>query len=134
MHDPAFWRAWSEGARSVTRLAARPEQRAQIGQERGRPGAARSAHERTGPCSRHDAGGSTSSAQMGHSDSSDIRLRQYPSTIRLDDLDVLCAVLECSPAELLLPEPDKVAARRPPKAQAASPTPITPRLGRHRSV
>ncbi len=57
-----------------------------------------------------------------------------PTTIRLDDLDVLCAVLECSPAELLLPEPDKVAARRPPKAQAASPTPITPRLGRHRSV
>src|SRR6266511_1363375 len=49
MHDPAFWRAWSEGARSVTRLASRPEQRAQIGQERGRPGAARSAHERMDP-------------------------------------------------------------------------------------
>ena len=57
-----------------------------------------------------------------------------PTTIRLDDLDVLCAVLECSPTELLLPEPDKVAARRPPKVQAASPAPITPRLGRHRSV
>jgi integrase/recombinase XerD len=49
MHDPAFWRAWLEGARSVTRVASRPEQRAQIGQERGRPGAARSASERTGP-------------------------------------------------------------------------------------
>lgn len=49
MHDPAFWRAWLEGARSVTRLASRPEQSAQIGQERGRPGAARSAQERPGP-------------------------------------------------------------------------------------
>ena len=57
-----------------------------------------------------------------------------PTTIRLDDLDVLCAVLECSPAELLLPEPDQVAARRPPKAEAASPAQVTPRLGRHRSV
>jgi hypothetical protein len=25
--------------------------------------------------------------------------------VRLDDLDVICAVLECSPADLLLPEP-----------------------------
>src|SRR6266516_7058570 len=36
-----------------------------------------------------------------------------PTTIRLDDLDVLCAVLECSPTDLLVCEPDKVAARRP---------------------
>jgi len=57
-----------------------------------------------------------------------------PTTIRLEDLDVLCAVLNCSPADLLIPEPDKVAARRPPAAQAGSPAPITPRLGRHRSV
>jgi putative transcriptional regulator len=57
-----------------------------------------------------------------------------PTTIRLDDLDVLCAVLECSPTELLICEPDKVAARRPPTAQAGSPAPIIPRLGRHRSV
>ncbi len=57
-----------------------------------------------------------------------------PTTIRLDDLDVLCAVLECSPAELLIAEPDKVAARRPPTAEAGAPAPVTPRLGRHRSV
>jgi putative transcriptional regulator len=36
-----------------------------------------------------------------------------PTTIRLDDLDVLCAVLDCTPADLLICEPDKVAARRP---------------------
>ena len=57
-----------------------------------------------------------------------------PVTIRLDDLDVICSVLECSPADLLVCEPEKVAARRPAKAQAGSPAPITPVLGRHRSV
>jgi putative transcriptional regulator len=62
-----------------------------------------------------------------------------PTTIRLDDLDVLCVVLACSPADLLLCEPDKVAARKP--ARAAEPdtgpapaTTITPRLGRNRSL
>ena len=57
-----------------------------------------------------------------------------PVTIRLDDLDVICSVLECTPADLLICEPDKVAARRPAKAQAGSPAPVTPMLGRHRSV
>jgi putative transcriptional regulator len=56
-----------------------------------------------------------------------------PTTIRLDDLDVICAVLECSPAELLICEPEKVAAR-PPRAETGTATPLTPRLGRHRSV
>ena len=42
-----------------------------------------------------------------------------PTTVRLDDLDVICAVLECDPAELLIAEPDKVAARRP-SAEAAN--------------
>jgi DNA-binding Xre family transcriptional regulator len=28
-----------------------------------------------------------------------------PISVRLDDLDVICAVLECTPSELLLPEP-----------------------------
>lgn len=60
-----------------------------------------------------------------------------PTTIRLDDLDVICAVLDCSPAELLIPEPAKVAARRPRRAAQArpaqaSPT-VTPRLGRNRT-
>jgi putative transcriptional regulator len=62
-----------------------------------------------------------------------------PTTIRLDDLDVLCAVLGCSPAELLLCEPDKVAARQPARAAQADAGPppattITPRLGRNRSL
>ncbi len=59
-----------------------------------------------------------------------------PTTIRLDDLDVLCSVLGCSPAELLICEPDKVAARKPDAAEGTEgggPPPITPRLGRHRS-
>jgi DNA-binding Xre family transcriptional regulator len=55
-----------------------------------------------------------------------------PTTIRLEDLDVICAVLECDPSQLLICEPDLVAARKPGAKQAASATP-TPRLGRHRS-
>jgi len=59
-----------------------------------------------------------------------------PTTIRLDDLDVICAVLGCTPADLLLPELGKVAARRPaPQADAVESTvAITPGLGRHRSL
>ena len=61
-----------------------------------------------------------------------------PTTIRLDDLDVICAVLDCTPADLLVCEPDKVAARRPSKAEQATAAraaaPLAPRLGRHRSV
>jgi len=34
-----------------------------------------------------------------------------PPTMRLEELDVLCAVLECTPNDLMTPEPDKVAAR-----------------------
>lgn len=59
-----------------------------------------------------------------------------PTTIRLEDLDVICSVLNCSPTELLIREPEKVAAARPQKAQAASagsvPS-VVPRLGRNRS-
>lgn len=61
-----------------------------------------------------------------------------PTTIRLDDLDVICSVLECTPADLLLREPEQVAARRPPRTDTGTETgatsPVTPRLGRHRSV
>jgi len=58
-----------------------------------------------------------------------------PVTIRLDDLDVICSVLECTPADLLICEPGKVTARRPTRAVAAGPAaPMTPVLGRHRSV
>lgn len=40
-----------------------------------------------------------------------------PISVRLDDLDVICAVLECSPADLLLPEP--VEARTEPEPAQA---------------
>ena len=60
-----------------------------------------------------------------------------PVTIRLDDLDVICAVLDCDPAALLIPEPAKVASRRPEREQAVgadAPAPIVaPRFGSPRS-
>ncbi len=61
-----------------------------------------------------------------------------PTTIRLDDLDVICSVLECTPTDLLVCEPDKVAVRRPRQtatatANAAGPK-VTPRGGRRRSL
>lgn len=67
-----------------------------------------------------------------------------PTSIRLDDLDVICAVLECAPTDLLICEPDKVAARRPPRRTTAAasgpddssvPTrPARPHPGRRRSL
>jgi putative transcriptional regulator len=59
-----------------------------------------------------------------------------PTTIRLDDLDVICAVLDCQPTDLLICEPEKVAARRPQQTDTASGGPGTPapRLGRHTSI
>jgi|SRR5215468_8665656 len=60
-----------------------------------------------------------------------------PTSIRLDDLDVICAVLECSPTDLLICEPEAVAARRPARAadEGTGPRPVvTPRPGRHRSL
>ena len=67
-----------------------------------------------------------------------------PTSIRLDDLDVICSVLNCGPSDLLLCEPEKVAARRAEQYLAAGDangeesatarSPITPRLGRNRSV
>jgi DNA-binding Xre family transcriptional regulator len=61
-----------------------------------------------------------------------------PTTIRLEDLDVICAVLDCDPAALLIAEPDKVAARRPRREQAASgegvsPSVVKPRFGKPKS-
>ena len=58
-----------------------------------------------------------------------------PTSIRLDDLDVICAVLGCTPADVLICEPDKVAARRPQQIQSlgGSSRPA-PRLGRHTST
>lgn len=59
-----------------------------------------------------------------------------PTTVRLDDLDVICSILECTPSDLLICEPELVAGRKPAKTAAATPTsaPIQPTPGRHRSV
>jgi DNA-binding Xre family transcriptional regulator len=61
-----------------------------------------------------------------------------PTTIRLDDLDVICSVLACEPSALLIREPDKVAARRPHREEASNgqgPAPvITPRFGAGKST
>lgn len=58
-----------------------------------------------------------------------------PVTVRLDDLDVICSVLGCVPSDLLICEPEKVAARKPVAAAEASAGPgRQPRLGRNRSV
>jgi DNA-binding Xre family transcriptional regulator len=51
-----------------------------------------------------------------------------PTTIRLDDLDVICVVLECDPAALLIREPEKVAARRPLHEKTASSEETSPRV------
>ncbi|WP_420121311.1 helix-turn-helix domain-containing protein [Nakamurella sp.] len=60
-----------------------------------------------------------------------------PTTIRLDDLDVICEVLGCGPSELLIREPDKVAARRPGREETASGERSTfvvaPRFGKPKS-
>jgi putative transcriptional regulator len=61
-----------------------------------------------------------------------------PATIRLDDLDVICHVLECDPSALLIPEPEKVAAREaerkhPAAATGRSSRVITPRFNNRRS-
>jgi len=59
-----------------------------------------------------------------------------PTSVRLDDLDVICAVLDCDPSALLIPEPDKVAAAKPAKTETgtAGRSQTTPRLGRNRST
>lgn len=68
-----------------------------------------------------------------------------PITMRLNDLDVLCDVLGCTMNDLMSPEPDKVAARRPraadaingddqPVGNSSSQTPVRPRPGTPRST
>jgi len=60
-----------------------------------------------------------------------------PNTVRLDELDVICVVLDCEPSALLIAEPEKVEARRPQPAQTADATSsarVTPRFGNPRSA
>ena len=60
-----------------------------------------------------------------------------PNTIRLDELDVICAVLGCEPGELLLPKPGKVPQPSSEGAEqpgAAAPRGVTPRPHGGRSL
>ena len=60
-----------------------------------------------------------------------------PNTIRLDELDVICAVLGCGVDELLLPEPGKVPQPAPEDAEkpaAAAGRTVTPRARGGRSL
>ncbi|MFN3254305.1 MAG: helix-turn-helix domain-containing protein [Ilumatobacter sp.] len=59
-----------------------------------------------------------------------------PTTIRLDDLDVICSVLDCTTEDLLIREPDKVDAQRPATQEAVNETSSArvPRHGRNRTV
>ena len=59
-----------------------------------------------------------------------------PTTIRLDDLEIICSVLECTPSDLLICEPEKVAARKPQKEEAVGNAAVVspPRLGRRRTL
>jgi putative transcriptional regulator len=70
-----------------------------------------------------------------------------PPTMRLDELDVLCTVLGCTPNDLMTPEPDKVTARRPASSETVNgdgnngggngpgrTPPVAPRFGKPRST
>jgi DNA-binding Xre family transcriptional regulator len=59
-----------------------------------------------------------------------------PISVRLDDLNVICAVLECTPSELLLPDPPaRQAAPASGEPGPAAPASIRPsRTGRRRSA
>jgi DNA-binding Xre family transcriptional regulator len=63
-----------------------------------------------------------------------------PASIKLDDLDVICAVLGCGVEELLIPEPGKLARpateneRQPRAATAAALPPVTPKPRGGRSL
>lgn len=60
-----------------------------------------------------------------------------PNAVKLDDLDVICAVLGCEPGELLIPEPVKVqrpAASDQPEETRASGMQVIPRRRDGRSL
>jgi DNA-binding Xre family transcriptional regulator len=62
-----------------------------------------------------------------------------PASIKLSDLDVICAVLGCGVEELLIPEPGKVGRGKEQEDQAAAsaaagPPPVTPRRRDGRSL
>jgi DNA-binding Xre family transcriptional regulator len=54
-----------------------------------------------------------------------------PASVKLDDLDIICAVLGCGVADILIPEPDKIsqpAAEGEPRAATGTGTlAVTPK-------
>ena len=62
-----------------------------------------------------------------------------PASIKLSDLDVICAVLGCGVEELLIPEPGKVSCgtgeqEAPAASASAGPPKVTPRRRDGRSL
>jgi DNA-binding Xre family transcriptional regulator len=60
-----------------------------------------------------------------------------PASVKLEDLDVICAVLGCPIGEVLIPEPEKVrkpGAEQEPKAAAAGAPRVTPKRHDGRSL
>ncbi|WP_281905464.1 helix-turn-helix domain-containing protein [Phytohabitans aurantiacus] len=60
-----------------------------------------------------------------------------PTTVRLDDLEVICVVLQCEPSDLLICEPERVTSGRPEQTAAKSTAAagqLSPRLGRNRTL
>ena len=60
-----------------------------------------------------------------------------PTTVRLDDLEIICVVLQCEPSDLLICEPERVAQNRTEQAEpkpTAAAGQLTPRLGRNRTL
>ncbi len=59
-----------------------------------------------------------------------------PTTVRLEDLEVICAVLDCEPSDLLIREPEKLEALRPARTasddEPESSARVRPRLNRDR--
>jgi len=62
-----------------------------------------------------------------------------PASLKLDDLDIICAALGCQIGELLIPEPEKVKRPAAPRqedtaASAARPVRVVPRRRDGRSL
>ena len=60
-----------------------------------------------------------------------------PNTIRLDELDVICAVLGCAPSDVLIAEPERVTLQQPDQRavndSGTTASSVTPRFGNGRS-
>ena len=57
-----------------------------------------------------------------------------PTTVRLDDLEIICAVLDCEPSDLLTCQAEVVAARRAPTSRRSRWRRHTPLITDHPTV